>query len=68
MDPSYHSFNIKDTGTHKLMKPTWPISVLAEAFRVLLPPPPPKVTLHWALQGYNSAVCHEYPLIHLSEE
>ena len=31
-------------------------------------PPSPQVTLQWALQGYLSAVCHEYPLIHLLSE
>ena len=28
-DPAYHSVNIKDKGTHKSVKPTRPISVLA---------------------------------------
>ena len=27
--PAYHSVNLKDKGTHKSVKPTWPISVLA---------------------------------------
>jgi len=28
-DRAYHSVNINEKGTHKSMKPTWPISVLA---------------------------------------